>query len=283
MNNPKAVLGIACAASAIAGVAVGYFGAKFYFESKIEKEIEKGTADTRKVLSDVIKSYEDMKRALKQPKEFSYADEESSVISYAPAPEEIKTLQDMADRAEALRNKYIEDGEDVKGVELIDTELDPDDPDSFEEHAAIVTMTDEETGEEIQVYRPAELYDDEEDDEDEDDSDSYIRSREEWRCQIISPEEYRTGEPGQHREELTYYSIDDVLVDSAGIPVDDMNVIGEALSNFGTYGAPSNQVFVRNREEYLDMKITSVDKSFEDAVIPRSNVGKFRRMREYDE
>lgn len=274
--GPKLMVAVAGVAGAAIGFGLGFFSARYYYESKIEEEAEARAEEIRSTLSSVIESYR------KSIKELSAENDTEKELTDNASEKFFETKIDYNQRVKS----YIRPGEAVTKVEMIDTELDPDDPNSWEEHAAIVTMTDDKTGEEIQVYRPAELED--EDDEFDDDSDeSYLRTREEWARQIISPEEYRKGEPGQTRERLTYYSEDDVLVDSDGVPVDDpYSLVGDdALDSFGVYGARNDQVFIRNREEYLDMEITLVRGAFEDEVVAKAGgkSSKRPRMGEFDE
>lgn len=276
--NPKLVVVAAGIAGAAIGFGAGFLSARYVYMSKMEVEVETRTEDVRSTLSDVIESY---RKSIREQNHLADEDETEELPDNASE----KFFETKTDYEERIQS-YIRPGEAVTKVEMIDTELDPDDPNSWEEHAAIVTMTDEETGEEIQVYRPAEL-EDEDEEFDADSDESYLRTREEWAREIISPEEYRKGEPGQTRERLTYYSEDDVLVDSDGIPVDDQyELVGnEALDSFGVYGAPIGQVFVRNREEYLDLEITLVEGAFEDAVIAKAGgkSSKHLRMEEFDE
>lgn len=208
---------------------------------------------------------------------FDREDREITITEHDPSPGVKRDIiQEIADREHELETylaAYKDDmpsNETIVGTEEIHQEVDPDDPASYEEHGAMITIVDE-TGDEVTTYHRTDLdmFDEEYDDEDPDDDsqDGVYLSRESWRVGIISPEDWRAGMPGHVREDLTYYEVDDILVDSSDVIVTDDEIIGDGLSNFGVFGAPPDQVFVRNNEKHFDFRITRVNDSYHESVL----------------
>lgn len=208
---------------------------------------------------------------------FDREDREVTITESDPSPEDKRDIhQEIRDRENELATylaAYKDDltsGETIVGTEEIHQEVDPDDPASYEEHGAMITIVDE-TGDEVTTYHRTDLdmFEEEYDDEDPDDDsqDDVYLSRESWRVGTISPEDWRAGMPGHVREDLTYYEEDDILVDSSGVVITDDEIIGDGLANFGVFGAPPDQVFVRNNEKHFDFRITRVNGSYHESVL----------------
>lgn len=216
-----------------------------------------------------------------------------SPIEEIPAKDETSAAPKAPVRPDTLQTDYsaLYSGETIRDVIKIDHTADPDDPEDYDETAEIVTIVNDNgdettiyhrTAEEVETDIPEELkeYRRQIDDDD------TIPAREKWRVTVISPDEFRTGMPGQARHKLTYYEGDDTVADEDGVPIDDPTVFGDGLSQFGLYGTPNDTVYIRNLEQHVDMHITKVRGSFSELVL---GVPLFeeddspRKMRAFDE
>lgn len=87
----------------------------------------------------------------------------------------------------------------------------------------------------------------------------------------ISPEMYREGRPGQATVELLYYAVDGVVTDDQGIPIEDIDrFLGDFETRFGSEGASSDELYVRNMRESWDFHVVKLNESYEERVIGRA-------------
>lgn len=257
----------------VASFAGGYFTgdliAKRHAESYINDEITRGLAESS------------------PDKEITVEDDPEEKVE---AKVEIVEPSNPEHQLQKYLSAYKPD--EVTVVEEINHEVDPDDPDDFEEHARIVKVIDE-TGEDREVYQVSEDMINPEVSEElrqyriDRDEDESIPAREKWRVTVISEDEFRTGMAGQSREELTYYESDDTVADSDGVEIDDVTVFGDGLSQFGMFGVPNDTVYIRNLELHTDMHITKVKGSYSELVLrvplQEDNDDRPGKMRAYNE
>ena len=238
----KVVLGAASLATAFAG---GYFLGKGRAEAKSENYIN-----------------EEVRRAIASA---------SKTVVNARSTDEFEDLVETGD--------YIRTITKSEERELVDylsayngserEEIVLDDIHDDEVPSSVIVTTEDVDGEEIEVLRPAfeDELDSSDDDDETDDEPQKEFNRDAWRVGVISPEDYRQGCPGHIRESFTYYDIDDVVTDSDGLPMEDDTIFGDCLSQFGLFGTPNDTVYIRNNEKHLDMHVTKVHASYQEAVL----------------
>lgn len=102
---------------------------------------------------------------------------------------------------------------------------------------------------------------DEEADEVEDD-------REEPKPYLISVATYNAGEKGYEQVNLTYFAVDDVLVDEAETPIDNVDELvgNDNLDKFGHRSRDPNIVYIRNDRISVDYEICRSHGSFAEEV-----------------
>lgn len=231
--NPANIAIAAGLAGVVGGFIAGYFTGKTKAEETAEQHIQ-----------DEIKKITDEFTLVKKPEPLP-----EGVEAFVPpelTEEEEAHLREEFDKHITHYNKVRDD--------LTEKEQEVD-------GMNIVEMTDEETGEEIEVVNPSELDDGDDYDDPNDDDDLPMH-----RVLIISPEDYKAGEAGQLREEFTYYEVDDILTDSDSVPIEVDN-LDAALSSFGVFGADKDEVFVRNRHTRTDMHIVMVHKAYQEEIL----------------
>lgn len=86
---------------------------------------------------------------------------------------------------------------------------------------------------------------------------------------VIALAEFATDEQQYAKETLTYYLGDNVLVDDAERPIDDVEgTVGEInLEHFGHGSEDDDIVYVRNDKRDIDFEIVRVDKSYVEFVL----------------
>jgi len=98
----------------------------------------------------------------------------------------------------------------------------------------------------------------------------------------ISFEEFNENEPNHEQTTLTYYEMDDTLVDSQDKPVDDTEytVGDDNLNRFGDGSGDPNVVYVRNNKIDMDFEIVRDKGSYQKQVFgtdPETNLSHSRR------
>ena len=271
MNTEYVIIGgvVLSAASFYAGYVVGQTRAEKLAEQYINEEIS---------------------NVLALAKESAGIEEEPTAVMEETDIPENEVLERIVEisggdlyRSECERyiSRYDEDADRVLDIQFINREVDPDDPESWEEHSAIVTI--EEDGEEVQVFRTLDDIEDDLEDDEEFESLSEAERREQWRVGVISEDEFRLGMPGHTREEMTFYEDDEIVVGENGLPIDDYTMFGDGLSQFGMYGSPNDTCYIRNNELHLDMHIVKVRGSYEEEVLRQHRTPDYiRRMKEFE-
>lgn len=86
---------------------------------------------------------------------------------------------------------------------------------------------------------------------------------------VIALAEFATEEQQYDKQTVTYYAQDDVLVDDAERPIDDVDgTVGTVnLGFFGQASEDADIVYVRNDKRDIDFEIIRVDKSYAEFVL----------------
>lgn len=86
---------------------------------------------------------------------------------------------------------------------------------------------------------------------------------------VIAISEFATEEQQYTKETVTYYAQDEILVDDAERPIDDIEgTVGEVnLQFFGQASEDPDIVYVRNDKRDIDFEIVRVDKSYAEFVL----------------
>jgi hypothetical protein len=92
---------------------------------------------------------------------------------------------------------------------------------------------------------------------------------------VIHQNEYTHSNPNYSKNEFHYYSLDDVMVDGDDNDIlrDVEGVVGLENLKFGHGSDDINVVYVRNDHLEMDMQITRLNESFEEAVLGLDGAG----------
>ena len=234
--------------SFLGGTAFGGAVAGVVLSTRFHKNLVEATNDARE-------HYEQRAAYLREGKENHPAGKGIVIESPEPITEvriseaEPTSTPKTNERAERLREKYSYDSPSIISYPTHDEpatrDYDPDAP------------------------TPSEETEDDDDDYDDDYPGTVgPEGYEEWRVQLISEEEYLNGFPGQTNVELRYFEDDDVLCDEKNIALQDTyDICGDWLDSFGEKGAPSNKLYLRNFGKMIDLDITLIRGSYQEAVL----------------
>lgn len=88
---------------------------------------------------------------------------------------------------------------------------------------------------------------------------------------VIMAEEYTDENREFSKVSLTWYTVDEVLVDERDSPLKDISIAGEFHDKFGVDSGDDDIVFMRNEQLTLDMEIIRKEVSFRETVLGYGN------------
>lgn len=85
---------------------------------------------------------------------------------------------------------------------------------------------------------------------------------------VISAEDYHETNLNHEKSSITYFNVDDTLVDESEEPiVDPESIIGDALMHFGESEEDPDIVYVRNEKLGIDYEVIRTEKSYQETVL----------------
>lgn len=260
-TNPAAVI-VAGVVGLAAGVAGGYFIAKKRLESVYEERMEIEIAETRKFFAN-LNGKVDEDGAVLTPMD---------VMEQRHGAEAVEALRGYQGRAEApveTEEELIALAKHEQGGPW-DEDMDERQIRKIEEARLHSVSIDKEPGphggtiEVVEKEETRNVFADPTFDLEEE-----MKHRTEDRPYIITHDEFYAADLNYDTQQLTYYELDDTLVNERDTPIDDKdNIVGdEHLTRFGSGSKDKNIVHVRNDKLATDYEITRSTGSYLEEVL----------------
>ena len=240
-NNVPVLIGVFAGGIAL-GAGVGYFVTAKQLTKRFEAELEREIEQTREFFFQLNKVDEDggalsPKDVLIQRHGQDAADAVDAIMEYQGRP-----LSDVPELEETPYDREVDEAQ----LEKIETTLQFREGPSVDPVESVNVFTDDTFNlEEEKQYRT------------------------EDRPYIITRDEFFEADKNYDDTSLTYFEVDDVLVDERSKPIEDVeNIIGiDHLVRFGSGSLEKNTVYIRNDKLETDYEVTRSTGSYLEEVL----------------